>query len=203
MLNHQPHPGANQASIFGVPRICDAHLAAATAWRSSKITTSEIAEAVNEPEPAVRGRPHRRAAAPYPVKQTFPVTRRTITQARAVRQHDPARRNPATAAMVRRRRRPRRARRAELRARHLVPGQAGDADRGLPAAGANAIAVSRTVRATLAELAKRLPDGLKYDVALDTTLFVQASIDEVVRRPSSRRWCSSCSSCSSSCTACA
>ena len=47
--------------------------------------------------------------------------------------------------------------------------------------GANAIQVSKDVRATLEELSKSFPDGLKYDVALDTTLFVQASIDEVIK----------------------
>ncbi|MEI7877554.1 MAG: efflux RND transporter permease subunit, partial [Planctomycetota bacterium] len=47
--------------------------------------------------------------------------------------------------------------------------------------GANALQVSKDVRATLAELSKSFPDGLKYEVALDTTLFVQASIDEVVK----------------------
>ncbi len=47
--------------------------------------------------------------------------------------------------------------------------------------GANAIDVSKEVRATLAELSKSFPDGLKYDIALDTTMFVQASIREVTR----------------------
>ncbi len=47
--------------------------------------------------------------------------------------------------------------------------------------GANAIQVAKDVRATLAELSKSFPAGLKYDVALDTTLFVQASIDEVIK----------------------
>jgi len=41
--------------------------------------------------------------------------------------------------------------------------------------------VSKEVRATLQELSKGFPQGLKYEVALDTTKFVQASIDEVVR----------------------
>ncbi|SOZ36252.1 efflux RND transporter permease subunit [Cupriavidus neocaledonicus] len=46
--------------------------------------------------------------------------------------------------------------------------------------GANALDVSRQVRATLAELKKSFPPGLEYDIALDTTTFVQESIDEVV-----------------------
>ncbi len=47
--------------------------------------------------------------------------------------------------------------------------------------GANAIQVSKDVRATLAELSKSFPPGLQYEIALDTTLFVQASIKEVVK----------------------
>ena len=60
-------------------------------------------------------------------------------------------------------------------------GEAGDADRGLPTAGRKRDRGVQGSAATLAELAKeRFPNGLVYDVALDTTLFVQASIDEVI-----------------------
>src|SRR4029453_13956835 len=47
--------------------------------------------------------------------------------------------------------------------------------------GANALQVSQDVRATLEKLSKSFPEGLNYTVALDTTLFVRASIDEVVK----------------------
>ncbi len=47
-------------------------------------------------------------------------------------------------------------------------------------AGANAMEVAGRVKATLTELKKGFPDGLDYTIALDTTLFVQASIDEVI-----------------------
>lgn len=46
--------------------------------------------------------------------------------------------------------------------------------------GAIALQVSQQVRQTLETLSKSFPDGLKYDVALDTTKFVKASIDEVI-----------------------
>jgi len=46
--------------------------------------------------------------------------------------------------------------------------------------GANALEVAKQVYATLDNLSKSFPDGLTYDVALDTTKFVKASIDEVV-----------------------
>ena len=46
--------------------------------------------------------------------------------------------------------------------------------------GANAVAVAEAVRATLDDLAARFPDDLAYGVVYDTTVFVQASIEEVV-----------------------
>ena len=47
--------------------------------------------------------------------------------------------------------------------------------------GANALQVSKQVRATLDELKKSFPPGLKYEIALDTTEFVHESIIEVVK----------------------
>ena len=40
--------------------------------------------------------------------------------------------------------------------------------------------MSKNVRATLDELSKSFPEGMEYEVALDTTLFVQDSIKEVI-----------------------
>ncbi len=48
-------------------------------------------------------------------------------------------------------------------------------------AGANALKVSEAVRKTLEEMKPRFPDGLDYEVTLDTTEFVRLSIDEVVK----------------------
>jgi HAE1 family hydrophobic/amphiphilic exporter-1 len=58
---------------------------------------------------------------------------------------------------------------------------------GRPAAGiaiyqtpeANALAVGNAVRAKMTEMAKRFPDGLRWGIPYDTTLFVSASISEV------------------------
>ncbi|MFB9128327.1 multidrug efflux RND transporter permease subunit [Paraburkholderia dipogonis] len=46
--------------------------------------------------------------------------------------------------------------------------------------GANALQVAKQVHATLEQLQKAFPPGLKYEVALDTTEFVQESIGEVI-----------------------
>jgi len=47
--------------------------------------------------------------------------------------------------------------------------------------GSNAIEVSKQVRQTLESLSVGFPEGLSYAVAMDTTEFVQDSIDEVVK----------------------
>jgi multidrug efflux pump len=47
--------------------------------------------------------------------------------------------------------------------------------------GANALDVSKQVTATLAEMKKSMPEGIEYDVAMDTTEFTRASIGEVIK----------------------
>lgn len=46
--------------------------------------------------------------------------------------------------------------------------------------GANALQVSEDVTRIMAELKSGFPDGIVYDIALDTTKFVRSSIDEVI-----------------------
>ncbi len=46
--------------------------------------------------------------------------------------------------------------------------------------GSNAIATSDAVRTTMKELAKNFPEGLKYDIVYDPTVFVRSSIEAVV-----------------------
>ena len=49
------------------------------------------------------------------------------------------------------------------------------------APGGNAVATGDAIRATLAQLAERFPQGMTYSVDYDTTLFVKASIEDVVK----------------------
>jgi HAE1 family hydrophobic/amphiphilic exporter-1 len=49
------------------------------------------------------------------------------------------------------------------------------------APGANAIEVTKAVRETMDTLAKRFPQDLSYSVFFDTTVFVQSTIEEVLR----------------------
>jgi multidrug efflux pump len=146
-----------------------------------RISTSEVADAIkNQSQQFAVGRIGA-PPTPNPVKQTFPVTTRTITEP-AQFDNMILRSSNQDAAMVR----VKDIGRTELGAQSysLRTGY-----QGKPATliavyqqpGANAIEVSKQVRATLAELSKEFPDGLEYDIALDTTLFVQASIREVVK----------------------
>jgi hydrophobe/amphiphile efflux-1 (HAE1) family protein len=47
--------------------------------------------------------------------------------------------------------------------------------------GANALAVAKTVKSTMQELATRFPEGLTYSIPYDTTRFVEVSIREVLK----------------------
>jgi multidrug efflux pump len=173
--------GANQAAIFGVPEYAMRIWLKPDRMAQLAISASEIAEAIkNQNQQFAVGRLGA-PPTPYPVKQTFPVTTSTITEPA---QFDDMilRSQNADAALVR----VKDVGYASLGAQSYT---LRTSYQGKPATliaiyqqpGANAIQVSKDVRATLAELAKSFPDGLKYDVALDTTLFVQASINEVVK----------------------
>ena len=48
------------------------------------------------------------------------------------------------------------------------------------APGGNALAISDGVRATMAEIAKTMPEGVAYEIVYDPTQFVRASIKSVV-----------------------
>src|ERR1700719_2078198 len=47
--------------------------------------------------------------------------------------------------------------------------------------GSNALAVSQKVRATMRELSKSFPDGLRYEIVYDTTPFIRESVNEVFK----------------------
>ena len=47
--------------------------------------------------------------------------------------------------------------------------------------GANALEVSKLVKAKMAELSQNFPEGLRYDMPYDTTTFVTQSINEVIK----------------------
>jgi multidrug efflux pump len=173
--------GANQAAIFGVPQYAMRIWLRPDRMAQMGITAGEIGNVVKEQNQQFAVGRIGQAPTPGPVTQTFPVTTGTITEPK---QYDNmiVRTENQGAAIVR-------------------IGDVGHTDlgaqsyalrtryNGKPATliavyqqpGANAIQVSKQVRATLETLSKSFPRGLKYDVGLDTTRFVQASINEVIK----------------------
>jgi multidrug efflux pump len=174
-------PGANQASIFGVPEYAMRIWLKPDRMAQLGISTSEVANAVKNQNAQFAVGRIGAPPTPYPVKQTFPVTTSTITRAE---QFDNMilRSENKDAALVR-------VKDVGYTTLGAQSYSLRTAYEGKPATliavyqqpGANAIEVSKNVRATLAGMSKGFPEGFKYDIALDTTKFVQASIDEVVR----------------------
>ena len=174
--------GANQATIFGVPDYAMRIWLKPDRMAQLGLTTTEIANAVKQQNQQFAVGRIGQAPTPYPVQQTFPVTTSGAFTEPSQFENIILRASNQDAAIVR-------------------VGDVGYADlgrksyslqtdyQGKPATliaiyqqpGANAIQVSKDVRAMLAELSASFPGGLEYDIALDTTRFVQASIDEVVK----------------------
>ena len=172
--------GANQASIFGVPDYAMRIWLKPDRMAKLGITASDVSNAVkNQNQQFAVGRIGQ-PPTPYPVPQTFPVTTSRFTDASQF-ENIILRAENQTNAIV--------------RLRDVGHADLGRKDysiatkyQGYPATliavyqqpGANAIKVSEEVRKAMAELEKSFPAGLKYDLALDTTRFVKASIQDVV-----------------------
>ncbi len=174
-------PGANQASIFGVPEYAMRIWLKPDRMAQLKISTTEIANAIKQQNQQFAVGRIGAAPTPYPVQQTFPVTTSTITEPEQF-ENMILRAENADASLVR----VKDVGYADLGAqsyslRTSYEGKPATLIAVYQQPGANAIQVSKDIRKTLAELSKSFPAGLKYDVALDTTLFVQASIDEVIK----------------------
>ncbi|SES28939.1 multidrug efflux RND transporter permease subunit [Rhizobium sp. NFR03] len=69
---------------------------------------------------------------------------------------------------------------ADYTLRSLLDGEPAVAVPVFQAPGSNAIAISDDVRATMAELSKAMPDGIRFEIVYDTTEFVRASIEKVI-----------------------
>jgi multidrug efflux pump len=173
--------GANQASIFGVPQYAMRVWLKPDRMAQLGIDTSEIANAVKAQNTQFAVGRIGNPPTAYPVQQTFPITTTTITEAA---QFDDmilrAENNGAAIVRVKD------VGYSKLGAqsytlRTSYQGKSATLIAVYQQPGANAIQVSKDVRATLARLSKSFPKGLEYEVSLDTTLFVQASIHEVIK----------------------
>jgi multidrug efflux pump len=173
-------PGANQAQIFGVPDYAMRLWLKPDRMAQLGITTTDISNAVSGQNKQFAVGRIGQSPTPEPVVQTFPVTTRGLFTEASQFENIILRASNEAAAIV--------------RLKDVGYADLGRKDysirsnyQGKPATliavyqqpGANAIDVSKQVRSTLATLAKSFPDGLKYDIGLDTTTFVAASIKEV------------------------
>jgi multidrug efflux pump len=173
--------GANQASIFGVPQYAMRVWLKPDRMAQLGIDTTDVASAISQQNTQFAVGRIGSPPTPFPVQQTFPITTASITEASQF--DDMILRADNNAAAI-------------VRVKDIGYAKLGAQSyalrtsyQGKPATliavyqqpGANAIQVSKDVRATLARLSKSFPSGLEYEVALDTTLFVQASIHEVIK----------------------
>ena len=174
-------PGANQAQIMGLPDLAMRLWLQPDRMAAMKITPSDIQHAVSTQNQQFGVGSLGQSPTEQPVEMTFPV----VTEGRFSEPREfeniILRADPKGTAIVRLK-------------------DVGYAEEGLkqyllrstlngsPATfiavyqqpGSNAIEVSQNVRKLMTELKQAFPDGIDYTVSLDTTKFVQASIDEVV-----------------------
>lgn len=173
-------PGANQASIFGVPDYAMRIWLKPDRMAQLGVSATDVANAVkNQNQQFAVGRIGQ-SPTPYPVEQTFPATTRALTEPREF-ENIIIRAENQDASIV--------------RVKDIGYADLGRKDyslrtkyQGKPATliaiyqqpGANAIEVAKNIRSLMEEQAKSFPKGLQYEIALDTTKFVEASINEVV-----------------------
>jgi multidrug efflux pump len=69
---------------------------------------------------------------------------------------------------------------ADYTLRSLLDGQPAVAIAVLQAPGSNAIEIADTIHATMEQLQRAMPEGVKYEIVYDTTKFVRASIEKVI-----------------------
>jgi multidrug efflux pump len=175
-------PGANQASIFGVPDYAMRIWLKPDRMQQVGISASEIADAIKQQNQQFAVGRIGAAPTDQPVVQTFPATTRSITEPEEFNNMI-LRADSADTAL--------------LRVRDVGYAELGKQDynlrtsyQGMPAtliavyqqagADSNAIAVSNNIRALMEDMSKSFPAGMEYEIALDTTLFVQDSIKAVI-----------------------
>jgi multidrug efflux pump len=175
-------PGANQSSIFGNPDYAMRIWLRADRMAQLGITASDVQSAVANQNQQFAVGSVGQSPTDAPVEQSFAVT----TTGRLT---DPAefdniiiRAESGGAAIVRLKD----IGRAELgrkdySIRSKFQGKPATVIAVYQQPGANALDVSGRVRKTLADMKKSFPEGLEYQIAMDTTEFTRASISDVMR----------------------
>lgn len=174
-------PGANQASIMGLPDLAMRIWLQPDRMAALGITATDIQAAVSQQNKQFGAGRLGQAPTSRPVEMTFPV----VTEGRFDEPEEfenvILRADPEGTAIV------------HIRdvgyaeeglkqylLRSELNGSASTFIAVYQQPGSNAMQVAADVRAELARLKESFPDGIDYKVSLDTTKFVKASIDEVV-----------------------
>ncbi len=173
--------GANQASIFGVPDYAMRVWLRPDRMAQLGITATDVANAVREQNEQFAVGRIGQSPTPEPIPQTFPVTTPGLLTEPEEFENIILRAAEEGAAITR----IKNVGRADLgRKDYSIRSKYQGKDATLIVVyqqpGANALAVAEEVYATLDTLSKSFPDGLTYEVALDATKFVNASIDAVI-----------------------
>jgi multidrug efflux pump len=174
-------PGANQASIFGTPDYAMRIWLKPDRMAQLGVTAGDVQRAVSSQNQQFAVGSIGQSPTGTPVEQSFAVTTTGRLADPSEFENIIIRAASGDAAIV--------------RLRDIGRAQLGQKDysirskfQGKPATviavyqqpGANALDVSKQVRATLAQMKKSFPEGMEYDIAMDTTEFTRASISDVV-----------------------
>jgi multidrug efflux pump len=173
--------GANQTSIFGVPDYAMRIWLKPDRMAQLNITATDVASAVSKQNQQYAVGRIGQSPTPYPVPLTYPVTTSGAFTESSQFENIILRASNQEAAIVR-------LKdigyadlgRKDYSIRTVYQGKDATLLAIYQQPGANAIEVAKQVRKTMQTLSQRFPDGLAYDVALDTTQFVSASIKEVI-----------------------
>ncbi|AEI78599.1 cation/multidrug efflux pump [Cupriavidus necator N-1] len=174
-------PGANQSAIFGNPDYAMRIWLRPDRMASLGITTEDVKNAVSAQNQQFSAGRIGQSPTTGTVLQTFPIATKGQMTEPAEFENMILRAQSGDAALVRLKD----IGRAELgikdySLRSRYKGKTATLLAVYQQPGANALDVAKQVRSTLAELKKSFPPGLEYEVALDTTEFVNESINEVV-----------------------
>ncbi|MFZ5558018.1 MAG: efflux RND transporter permease subunit [Pseudomonadota bacterium] len=174
-------PGANQSAIMGTPDLAMRLWLKPDRMAALGITPSDIQRAVAAQNQQFGVGSIGRAPTGGPVEMTFPV----VASGRFSEPHEfeniILRADPKGAAIVKLKD----VGRAEVGLKDYLlraemNGRKATAIAVYQQPGANALEVAENVRRALEELKKNFPEGLDYNIAMDTTKFVEASIEEVI-----------------------
>ncbi len=174
-------PGANQASIMGLPDLAMRLWLQPDRMASMGLTASDIQQAVSRQNQQFAAGQLGQSPTTDPVEMTFPV----VTEGRfdeAAEFEDIILRADAEGAAIVRFRDVGRAEEGQqsYMLRSTLNGSASTFVAVYQQPGSNAIEVAKNVIATMEELKRSFPEGIDYKVSFDTTKVIQASIDEVV-----------------------